>query len=593
MANTVETVWKLILDEKEAREGESTIQRLARLLKDKLGGDSKKAIDNTTEAIKDQTEALKEQEEQARKTGEATSGIGAGDAAGKVGGAAGKLRGLGDLVGGGEGLGIINDIGDAVEGVQELGGTIAQLGPVGAAAGVALVVLGAVIADFAKGAQEQADKINEIFDAQRSVFDEIAGGATSDDIQEQIELLQFRRELEKSTLQDATEAYANYEQQIRTTFGAFGDIILGILRIIDPREEALASQKAESEKAIQQSEAKERAYNDALDKGLTSKADAKKAEEDLEKSRGDTAKTAEKAQATQEKAAADATRAAEQQAQKMQQVEEKRYQAAQKYGDAMVDVANKAADSARAALEEYKQTQADAKTSFERDLVSLTDDFQAEEREQRIARMEQEAADLRQHASKLNQIRDDAEAEETDLLRQRDFLGATRVRERANAEIEQENAALLEGQQEKLRAQQAADARELREFQDARQKRLAQFRQQNEDARLAYQRDLQAGREAKRIAERDAALARNRELRMASDTARALLGIQQQSAQAQLQIASSTLNQLRGMGNVTNNNGNTMNGNNYFNISGGASGMSGTAIRNEVENALGWLGVTR
>src|SRR5688572_22250706 len=182
MANSIETVWKLILDEKEARKGETMIQRLSRLIKDKLGGDASKAVNKTTEAIKDQTKALKDNEAAAKRSGSAI------DAAGNVGGAAGKLRGIGSMVGGGEGLGLINDVGDAVEGVGELVSTLGSLGPAGILAAGAVVALTLVVGDFAKAAQEQAAEIDRIFNAQREVFDEIAGGATSDDLREQIEL---------------------------------------------------------------------------------------------------------------------------------------------------------------------------------------------------------------------------------------------------------------------------------------------------------------------------------------------------------------------------------------------------------------------
>lgn len=597
MANTVETVWKIILDEKEAREGESTIQRLARLLKEKLGVEGAKAIDKTTEAIKDQTEALKKNEDAAKKAGDAKKG-GLGDLAGGVGGGlgnVGRLAGAGSLVGAGDGLGIIGDIGDAIEGLQGLGSTLAQLGPAGALAGVAIVALGLVISDFAAAAQKEADAINAAIDSMRAVADEIAGGATKEDLQESIDQLQFRRELEKEILAESTQAYADFIQGIRDAFGVFAPLVEGIVKIVDPREEALKSQIEESNKLIGDSEAKERAYNNALEKGLTSKADAAKAEEERSKAAEKAARETEAAQKeaarTQEKAASEATRAVEQQAAKQEQAAQKQYQAAQKYGDAMVDIANKTADSAKAALDKQRQALADNQTGLQRDLISITEDFQASEREQQIERMEQEAADLRQHASKLNQIRDDAEAEEVDLLRQRDFLGATKVRERANAQIAQENKTLVEAQQEKIQLQREADAKELRELQDARLKRLTQFRQQNEDARQAYQRDLVAGREAKRIAERDAALARNRELKMASDTARAMLGIQSQFNQAQIQMAQNSLNQLRGVSNTTNNNNKTVNGGINFNMGGGAGGMSATQVQSTVLQVLGSVGL--
>lgn len=597
MANSIETVWKLILDEKEVRQGEGMIERLSRLVKTKLGGDASKAIDKTTEALERQNKQLKENEEQAKRSGSAL------ETTGKVGGAAGKLRGVGSMLGGGEGLGLLNDVGDAAEGVGELVSTLGSLGPAGIAAAAAVVIMTAVIGDFAKAAQEQAAEIDRIFNAQREVFDEIASGATSDDLREQIELLQFRRELEKITLQDATEAYASYEQQIRDTFGVFGEIILGIARIIDPREDALNKAKTDSETAMKQSEEKERQYTSAIEQGLTAKADAAKAEEDLQKSRDDAAKEAEKqakeqeqkakeAQRAQQQAAAEQERIAEQARQKQEQAAQKRLETERKYTDALVDIANAAADDAVAALTSLKQAQADNQRSFLEDIGDLSSDFQASEHEEAIARQEEEAADLRAHALKLTQIRDDAFAEEEDLLRNRDFLGATRVRENANRQIEQENKALQTAADERNRVRAQEDAQQLRELDKARRDRFTQLQRANAEAKLQYQRDIENQREARRIAEREARDARSRDLRDANETARQLLGIHQQTNAAQLQMAQGLLANLRGMSGTTNNT--TTNNNqrgNFGTLNMPVYGANGN-VRQQVLGVLAQVGLT-
>lgn len=597
-SNTVSTVWRLIFDEGEARKGESMIQKLSRLLKEGLGKESTAAVDKTTEAIKNQTEALKENAKAAEG-----SQIGLGDAAGNVGGAAGKLRGLGSKLGGGEGLNIVNDIGDAVEGFQELGSTLVELGPIGAVAGVAMVALGVVIADFAAGAQKTADQINEAIDSMRSVADEIAGGATTEDIQNSIEQLQIRRDMEKDILAQSTQAYQDFIQGIRDAFGFLAPLVEGIVKIVDPREEALKTQIETSNKLIGESEAKENAYNKALDKGLTSKADAKQAAEEqakaqekatreAEKSAQEQKRANEKAQAEQDKAAADAQRAAEQLQAKRDAIQKKELDAAQKYGDALVDIARKSADDAAKALKDEKLKEIDNRRSFEQDISDMSADFQASEREEALSRMEEEANDLKHHADTLQGIRDDANAQEEDLLRSRDFLGATKVRENANKQLEAENKAFQDAQAEKLQVQRSEDAKQLRELDNARQKRLLVLRRANEEAQLQYRRDLDNQRDARKIAEREARIARDRELRQAQEMARALLGIQSQSAQAQLQLASNTLNQLRGISNTTNNNGNTVNGGLHFSVGGGsASGMTGTQIQGHVLAALGSVGL--
>jgi hypothetical protein len=595
-SNTIQTVWKLILDEGEAREGESTLQRIARVLKDKIGGEGSKAVDKTTEAIEKQTKALKENEDAAKKAGNASGGI--GEAAGKVGGGlgdVGRLAGAGSLVGAGEGFGIVGDIGDAIEGLQGVGSTLAELGPIGAVAGVAMVALGVVISDFAAGAQKTADEINAAIDSMRSVADEIAGGATKEDIQESIDQLQFRRDLERDILAESTQAYEDFIQGIRDAFGVFAPLVEGIVKIVDPREEALKSQIEESNKLIGESEAKENAYNKALEKGLTSKADAAKAEEDRQKSQEKADREREaaekKAAGEREKAANDAQRQAEQAAAKAEQIEQKRYNAAQKYGDALVDIARKSADDAKKLAQAARFKEIDNRRAFDQDMIDLSLDFQDSEREEMIKRQDEESADLRAHALTVTGIRDNALKDETDLLRKRDFLGAALVRENANTQIENENKAFLEAQAEKAILQKQEDAAQLREFDKARHERLNALKQANAEAQIQYKRDVEAQRESRKIAQREAAIARDRELRAASEMARALLGIHTQVGQAQVQLAANTLNQLRGITNTTNNNGNTVNGGMHFSVSGGAGGMTASQVNNQILSALGSVGL--
>jgi len=105
-----------------------------------------------------------------------------------------------------------------------------------------------------------------------------------------------------------------------------------------------------------------------------------------------------------------------------------------------------------------------------------------------LQRQEDEAAELRAHAMTLEGIRDEALKSEEDLLRQRDFLGASKVRENANAQIETENKAFLEAQNEKRILQKQEDAQQLREFDKARRERLTALRRANEEAQIQYKR---------------------------------------------------------------------------------------------------------
>jgi len=389
-------------------------------------------------------------------------------------------------------------------------------------------------------------------------------------------------------LEESTQAYYNMMKQIRDIFGPFAGYIQDIVKVVDPREEALKSQIEESNKLISESEAKERAYNKALEKGLTSKNDAAKAEEDRQKEIETAAK--EKEQAAK-KSQDEATRNAEATQKKLEATEEKRYQAGVKYSEALVDIARKSADDAKRLAQAARQKEVDNQRAFNQDMGDLSADFQASEREEAIARLEQEAADARAHALTLEGIRDEAFNNEKDLLRERDFLGASLVRENANKQIEQENQTFLDAQKEKMILQKQEDAQQLRELDKARRDRLTALQRANQEAQIQYARDVQNQREARRIAEREAMIARNKELKAASDTARALLGIQAQQQNAQLQMAQNTLNQLRGATSTTNNNNKTVNGGLNFNINAPAGGMNATQVQNQILSTLGSVGL--
>jgi hypothetical protein len=633
MANTIQTIWKLILADDEAQKSEGIISRLANALQDKLGNSSTSAVEKTTDAIREQTEALKAEEAQAAATGEAVSSSSKAGGIGKPSELISKFSSVGRMAG--IPVEQIAGIAKAAEGVQQLAAASGLLTPAAEAAGAAsaaaapgllasaagfaavllplaplIIAIGAVVAVLAilKQADDQrAADLKKEAELRRAVSDEIAAGATKEDIEAEIAALKERDDLEKSTLADGKKAYDDYLNSIRNAFGGLGRLLEPFIKLFGAQEQQLADNVNDSQKLLDENAKKENAYQEALDRGDTAKNDAAKREEELTKSRektaADTAKAAEKSQAdqektiakqqaVQEKAASDAQRLAEQQAAKEQQAAEKRYQAGVKYSDALVDIAQKATDSARAALKTLKDKQADDTRAFWQDIGDLSTDFQAKEREESIKRGEEEVQDALNQTRKLSQIREEAAKNEQDALRGGDYLGATRIREQANAQMESENKTFKDQQGDKIRAQQAEDAAQLRELDQARHKRLAALQRANEEAQIAYRRDLENQRETRRIALREAAESRNRELRATTDMAKAVLGIKQQQGQAELQLAQSTLSQLRGIHNVTNNNGNTMNGNISMHFSA-PGGFSASSIRSQVYNVLDGVGLTR
>lgn len=617
--NVVQTIWRLILDENEANKSQSAVESLATAVQDKLGNASTTAIDKTTEAIQNQTAALKEEEAQAGKTVDAmtpSSGSSSGSASSLIS----KFSGVGRMAG--INVEQIAGIARAAEGVQQLAeaagvlegasaaagaaGTAAAPGLLASAAGFGAIMLPLLpliaalgVASLAFGElQKQTEAANEALQRKYDAEDEVdafarSGATVSDALKRQTEL--------QDEVTDATKRYneaqaaAAEDFKKRASVPLLGDFTARLQDAVnvnstdDKQTKRLEETKAASEAAA----AKLAELNKQLKEGAFAADDRKKADEktakDTEKAARDQEQAAAKQKATQEKSASDAQHLIEQAAAKEQQANEKRYQAAQKYSDSLIDIARHSADDAKKALAGLKEKLADNQGDFQRDIADLSTEFHDSEREEAIKRGEQEVQDAIAQTNKLKSIRDEALASEQGFLRKRDFLSAANVREAANTRIEQENKTFLEAQAEKQHAQQNEDAAQLRQLDKARHERLQALDRANAEAKLAYTRDIANQKEARHIAEREAAIARNREIRAANDAARAVLGIKQQQSQTELQLARATLTQLRGM--TTINNGNTMNGNITLNTSLAGGGMTLQQVDARIMQTLGKVGL--
>lgn len=457
-------------------------------------------------------------EEDFRQASKEAGNLKPGGEGGRGGGsvpAAAKFRGAASLFGGGELVGFIDDMQDAIEGVQQFGGSITGLlNPATIAAGVAVGALALIVKDFADGAQKQAEAIDGIFSAQRAVFDEIAGGATRADIEETIAQLQFRRELEKMTLEDATEAYKDYEQQIRNSFGVLGDVILGFLRIIDPREESLNTQKAESEKRIAESERMEKAYQKAIDQGLTAKADARKAEEDLQKSRDKAAQTTDKTTRKEEQRQQEAARAQEQAAREAEQNAQKIAAAQQNYSKAVKDAGTNLRQATQDINTSLKQGLVDNLTSMFRDVADIAETFRRDTFDQDIKAQRDERDALIDHYNELNDLRDEAKQSEQEAIRNGDFKELFLARQKAAQDVQLSEKTASRERQDRQRAASDERADLLTNAQRERSDRLTAFARQNEDVRLAADRELAQARLGKQRQVAMAAEALNAELKM-------------------------------------------------------------------------------
>jgi len=96
----------------------------------------------------------------------------------------------------------------------------------------------------------------------------------------------------------------------------------------------------------------------------------------------------------------------------------------------------------------------------------------------------------------------------------------------------------------------------------------------------------------RRIAEREAAISRDRELRAANEMARALLGIHQQTNQGILQLGQAMVGSLRGMGSTTNNSVSNVTNNNQRSLSISGAAMNPQQIQRIAIQTLGAVGLT-
>lgn len=263
-------------------------------------GETGKAVGDLTKKLKELGATDDEIKGVARSFEAARSGSGGGGGGGGGGApAAAKFRGAASLIGGGEIVGLIDDLQDLGEGFSQLatqggklggalvgtltpaiGSTAAGVAVAGAAflgAGVAIAALGAAIKAFTDEQAKQQAVIEGIVDAQRDVDQKINRGSTSQDLQTELDALIKDREDEAKRVADLR---TQYDQNINSQ-GALAPLI----KATSGAEEGLANSLSESEANVAKMDAQIQALQAGLTSGETKAADMKAAEEELAKQR--------------------------------------------------------------------------------------------------------------------------------------------------------------------------------------------------------------------------------------------------------------------------------------------------------------------
>lgn len=447
-----------------------------------------------------------------------------------------KFRGVASMFGGGDLVGFADDAMDAADGVQQLASAAVSMGPAGIAAAAAVVLVVAVMGDLAAAAQEQADAINESINSTRSVLDEIAGGATSDDIRENIEQLKFRAELEKSVLAESQASYQEFVDGLKQAFGPLAGLIQGVLQIIDPREEALHQQIETSNKLIGEAEAKERAYNDALSKGLTAKADAKQAADDLKKAQDKAARDQEASARKQEQAAEKAAREAEQAAKQQEQALQQQADAAAKNADAMRKINQGAIDNIADIQRKAKDAAVDGRNKLITDLNNLNQKFNDDEIGAVIKANQAEQQALKDHQRTIKDLMDRAADAEEDARENRNFLQLAQARKDAQKELNKEPEQFTQGAEDRAAAFEQERQERLRQLEIARRDRNQAYGIEDQERRAGIERALRDNQINKQRQLRDQQSAYASEQATLARHLQSLLGIRGQFMSAEMQM---------------------------------------------------------
>lgn len=273
----------------------ATDERTAKLL---LSVESK-GTDKAAKAIESIGKSAKQLDTDLKSAGKSASSIDVKAASGGGGStpAAAKFRGAASLVGGGEIVGLIDDLQDLGEGFSQLasqggklgasmvgtlapaiGSTAAGIAVAGlafAGAGAAIILLGAALKAFTDEQAKQAKVIEDIVNAQRSVDEKINAGATTKELNEERELLIRNLEDEKKRLTDLNQLYNE----------SFDNGLDGFSRLFSGVEDGLASSITTTEAKISSLQIEADALAGGLNDSELAANDMKAAEEELAKQR--------------------------------------------------------------------------------------------------------------------------------------------------------------------------------------------------------------------------------------------------------------------------------------------------------------------
>jgi hypothetical protein len=498
-----------------------------------------------------------------------------------------------------EKVGVVTTVATAL--TPALGATAAGIAGIAIAAApfvIALAGIGLALKALSDQAAAEAETINSIIDAQRSVAQDIANGLTTEEAEEKLATLNAQRKEEADLLAKNQQIYReNIENQ-----GA----LTAVIKATSGAEQALNDQIATSTGLLEGYDTSINALTKATQDGSLAANDAAEAEIRLAEERSKAALTSADNAARQLQAEQKALGATEEQNQKRlttiedeRAVIEKQIEVLTASGVTSEEVTGKiaglndqlgllgeessfikdkalevsrardaekkaakdaedAAKKAQQAQEQYTkavqsaktayiqsvkdigtrltQTLADNRTKFERDLIGLTNKNQQDEYDLQLKgnRAERDAA--LDQIDDLDKLRKDARKSEQEALREGDFKQLYLSRESAKeAATEQQDELNKERERRSLSQRDALEDLRLN-FERQRNLRKQGYEYSNIDAQTAQQREL-----------RQAMVTRQRALQVASEGMNAELRMRQNFWNAAVNQTQNALNQITGM----------------------------------------------
>lgn len=468
----------------------------------------------------------------------------------------------------------------AAAGMLALAVAAAPIAAIGAVIAAGFILIKGAMDAFSASAAENAAKVTRAYEASDSVFDAILNGSTSEEARKKVEQEQLKKD--EADRQFAI-AFQQSQERYAEIAAKYGVAAAEIAKNRGTDEFNLFADRMKEQKELSaQATANMEGFNQALKDNKFAAADAKEAEE--------------KRKEEQEKLDREAKAEAEKHARELEQVQERIVDSNRKFAQKQEDDAKQAANKLEDIERNARDKRTDLALKYNDDLVKIALDARRDEADAQLKIQQAEAdattknrqaetdAVLKQQRT-LEDIRKDALRNETDQLRQRNFLGAALASEAAQESVEESNkAAERESQDRAIQAQRDADERNqnyqreaaerYQALNRARTDRMTAYQTEQRDAVTAYNRAIRDAQIAQERQEEQTLLGYEREQAQLQEHQNKLLGIAAEGQAAERALKSGQDVALRNS-NTTNNNGNQTNVNDYRAMTFNAGSMGG------------------